>query len=189
MSDPGLSHRLRQRSRRSGFMIGVSMLLTIAMCAIGFTVLYTALDAFTSDFISSTDETPTIQAEVAAPDTSNADPADEPTAASVEPTTPPDPAQPQQAQPTATIAATQRANDGEFDPDFQIASDVTINLREGPSTATNILEGLPPATPLEYLDEDAPTDNPSDGERWMQFETEDGLVGWVREIDVTEYVP
>jgi cytoskeletal protein RodZ len=191
MSDPGLSHRLRQRSRRSGFMIGVSMLLTIAMCAIGFTVLYTALDAFTADFISSTDETPTVEAQVAQPDTSNANenPAEEPPADPAQPTTPPEPAQQEQPQPTATVAPTAGADDGEFNPDFQIASDVTINLREGPSTATNILEGLPPATPLEYLDEDAPTDNPSDGERWMQFETEDGLVGWVREIDVTEYEP
>ena len=190
MSDPGLSHRLRQRSRRSGFMIGMSMLLTIALCAVGFTVLYTALDAFTSDFISSSDETPTIEAQVAAPDTNNPQAnVAEPTAPPAEATTPPDQAQPEEAQPTATVAATREANDGEFDPDFQIASDLTINLREGPSTATDILDGLPPATPLEYLDEDAPTDSPEDGERWMKFETENGLVGWVREIDVTEYEP
>ena len=79
--------------------------------------------------------------------------------------------------------------DDEFNPDFQIAANTTINFRDGPSTATDILEGLPPATPLEYLDEDAPTDDPADGERWMRFETEEGLVGWVREIDVTEYEP
>lgn len=188
MSDPGLSHRLRQRSRRAGFMIGLSMLLTIAVCAVGFTVLYTALDAFTADFISRTDETPTIEAQAEAPDTSN--PVGDvaaPTAPPAEPTTPPEEPQPEEAQPT--VAATREANEGEFDPDFQIASDLTINLREGPSTATSILDGLPPATPLEYLDEDAPTDNPSDGERWMKFETENGLVGWVREIDVTEYEP
>jgi hypothetical protein len=169
-------------------MIGLSMLLTIAVCAIGFTVLYTALDAFTSDFISSTDETPTIEAQAAAPDANN--PVGDvaaPTAPPAEPTTPPDAAQPEEAQPT--VAATREANEGGFDPDFQIASDLTINLREGPSTATSILDGLPPATPLEYLDEDAPTDNSSDGERWMKFETENGLVGWVREIDVTEYEP
>lgn len=172
-------------------MIGVSMLLTIALCAVGFTVLYTALDAFTSDFISKTDETPTIQAQVAQQNTdanANTGAGDQPTPAAADPTSPPQ----QQADapdPTATAASTEEANDGEFDPDYQIASDVTINLREGPSTATSILDGLPPDTPLEYLDEDAPTDNPGDGERWMKFETEDGLVGWVREIDVTEYVP
>jgi hypothetical protein len=171
-------------------MIGVSMLLTIALCAVGFTVLYTALDAFTADFISKTDETPTIQAQVAQqdpPDTGSTGGGAQPTPAAAVPTSPPQ--QQDAPEATATVAPTSGANDGEFDPDYQIASDVTINLREGPSTATSILEGLPPDTPLEYLDEDAPTDNPGDGERWMKFETEDGLVGWVREIDVTEYVP
>lgn len=171
-------------------MIGLSMLLTIAVCAVGFTVLYTALDAFTSDFISDTDETPTIEVETVAPDTAgNADQNVEATAPPAEATTPPDQGQQQPEQPTATTAATSDANDGEFEPDYQIAANTTINFRDGPSTATDILEGLPPATPLEYLDEDAPTDDPADGERWMQFETEDGLVGWVREIDVSEYEP
>lgn len=190
MSDPGLSHRLRQRSRRSGFMIGLSMLLTIALCAVGFTVLYTALDAFTSDFVSRSDETPTIEAVEAAPDTTNdpAPPANaEETEPPVEATTPPEQAQQEQDQPTATAGSDE--DDDEFNPDFQIAANTTINFRDGPSTATDILEGLPPATPLEYLDEDAPTDDPADGERWMRFETEEGLVGWVREIDVTEYEP
>ncbi len=192
MSDPGLSHRLRQRSRRAGFMIGLSMLLTIALCAVGFTVLYTALDAFTSDFISQTDETPTIEVEAVEPDTAgNTDPNAEATQPPAEATTPPEqaPQDQNEEQPTATTAATSQANDAEFDPDYQIAANTTINFRDGPSTATDILDGLPPATPLEYLDEDAPTDDPADGERWMKFETEDGLIGWVREIDVTEYEP
>jgi cytoskeletal protein RodZ len=190
MSDPGLSHRLRQRSRRAGFMIGVSMLLTIALCALGFTVLYTALDDFTTDFISKTDETPTVEVEVAQHDTSSTSNTTENQAPAQPKATAP--AQQQQQDtpaPTATVAATASADSGGFKPDYQIASDVTINLREGPSTATSILDGLPPDTPLEYLNEDEPTDNPGDGERWMKFETEDGLVGWVREIDVTEYVP
>jgi hypothetical protein len=176
-------------------MIGVSMILTIAVCALGFTVLYTALDGFTSDFISQSDETPTEAPQVAQqdPNQNTEQETDTPAAqpqqqqATQAPETQQQPQQ-QDPQPTAT-ATGGSANDGEFTPDYQIGSDVTINLREGPSTATSILEGLPPATPLEYLDEDEPTDDPSDGERWMKFETEDGLVGWVREIDVTEYEP
>jgi hypothetical protein len=171
-------------------MIGVSMLLTIALCAVGFTLLYTALDAFTSDFISKTDETPTIEAEVAqqsAPNTGGN--GVNPTPRAAEATSAPQQAAADTPAPSATVQATPPPNDGEFTPDYQIASDVTINLREGPSTATSILDGLPPATPLEYLNEDAPTDNPGDGDRWMKFETEDGLVGWVREIDVTAYKP
>lgn len=173
-------------------MIGLSMLLTIALCAIGFTILYTALDAFTSDFISKTDETPTIAVEAAALDTGdNTEQEPQATQPPAEATQPPEQAdEGQNAQnPTATTAATSQAGDGEFDPDYQIAANTTINFRDGPSTATDILDGLPPATPLEYLDEDAPTDDPEDGERWMKFETEDGLIGWVREIDVSEYEP
>lgn len=185
MSDPGLSHRLRQRSRRSGFMIGVSMILTIALCAIGFTVLYTALDAFTSDFVSSTDDTPTVAPQVAQqqPASSNQNAGDQQAAA----TSPPNSQQP--TAPTATVAPTRDASSNTFNPDYQIDAGQTVNFREGPSTATGILDGLPPATPLMYLDEDAPTDDPADGERWMKFETEDGQVGWVREVDVTDYVP
>ena len=196
MSDPGLSHRLRQRSRRAGFMIGVSMILTIALCAIGFTVFYTALDGFTSDFISETEEVPTEAPQVAQDTTEQ--PAEAP-AEQPQPTEPPaerQPAEqqaPEQPQPTEASAPTPTeeggADDGDFTPDYQIGSDATVNLREGPSTATSILDGLPPATPLEYLDEDAPTDSPEDGERWMKFVTEDGMEGWIREIDVTEYEP
>jgi hypothetical protein len=169
-------------------MIGVSMILTIALCAIGFTVLYTALDGLTSDFISQTDETPTEPAEVVAEvagqsaDTSGAPPATEA----------PQPAEQQQPEgesPTPTPSPEgDTAEDGDFNPDFQIVdAGSRINFREGPSTATGILDTLDPGTPLEYLNEEAPTDSAADGERWMRFATEDGLEGWVREIDVVEF--
>jgi hypothetical protein len=165
-------------------MIGVSMLLTIALCAVVFTVIYTALDGFTRDFITQTDETPTVVAE-APQDPGNQPAATEPPAAATEPPAE-QPAQQEQqaAAPTPTAEPEDTAADGEFNPDFEIASDVRINLREGPSTATSILVSLDPGTQLEYLDQEAPTDSPADGERWMFFATEDGLEGWVREIDV-----
>src|SRR5690606_877165 len=117
--------------------------------------------------------------------------------AAAEPTTPPQAPQADTPEPTATPALTEDADEQGFDPAYQIDAGSTVNLRQGPWTATSIIDRLPPATavaypratPLEYLNEDAPTDSPGDGERWMKFETEDGLVGWVREIDVTEYVP
>jgi hypothetical protein len=174
-------------------MIGVSMILTIALCAVGFTVLYTALDGFTSDFVSETEEAPTVPAQVAQESTAQpteppveqpeaTQPAEQPAEA---PAQNPQPTQP--AAPTATAAS--GTDDGEFSPDYQIDGGATVNLREGPSTGTSILDGLPPATPLEYLDEEAPTDNPEDGERWMKFVTEDGMEGWIREIDVAVYEP
>lgn len=196
MSDPALTHRLRQRSRRAGLMIGFSMLLTIALCAAGFTVIYTALDGFTSDFVSGSDVTPTQPGEVAAQSdgqpmpaattapasngTQNQDNADdqaEPTAAPTEP-----------ANEDETPAPTATEEDDAFNPDFQ-SGRVSINLREGPSTSNSVVEVLPPATPLEYLDEDAPTDGPEDGNRWMKFSTEDGAEGWIREIDSEPYQP
>ncbi len=183
MTDPGLSHRLRQRSRRAGFMIGISMILTIAVCAVGFTVLYTALDGFTSDFISRTDEEPT-EAPQIAQDTnaqqSNDEPADSP---------PEQPTQQVNEDPPAedpTPTPEPEDPDG-FNPDFAIEDGGSrINFREGPSTATGILDTLDPGTPLQYLNEDAPTDDDADGDRWMRFVTEDGVEGWVREIDVRE---
>jgi hypothetical protein len=42
---------------------------------------------------------------------------------------------------------------------------------------------------LQYLGEDAPTTDPSDGNRWMKFRTENGDEGWVREIDTDAYQP
>ena len=194
MSDPGLSHRLRQRSRRAGFMIGLSMVLTIALCAVGFTVIYTALDGFTSDFVSQTDVTPTEVEQVAEQDTGG--PAVPPTAASesggqtTNENTAEEPAPTPTAPPDDGTDAPEESeeNASGFNPDYQLGS-VTVNLRSGPSTSNSIITALPPSTPLEYLDEDAPTDSPSDGERWMRFVTEDGVEGWIREIDVTSYEP
>lgn len=192
MSDPGLSHRLRQRSRRAGFMIGLSMILTIVLCAVGFTVIYTALDGFTTDFVSSQENDD--EGDVTSTDVEQIT---EDVSASTEdpPETQPDsgeqPAnnEAEDSAPTPTPSPeAEEEDDGDFDPDYQVGP-VTVNLREGPSTSTGIVNGLPPATPLQYLGEDAPTQSPSDGERWMRFVTEDGLEGWIREIDVTEYVP
>ncbi len=187
MSDPGLTHRLRQRSRRAGIMIGVSMVLTIALCAAGFTIIYSALDGFTTDFISKTEPEPTVVAQ--APEQGGDNAVVTPTAAASGGT---GQQQAQQTDPTPTPKPTQAPtsapDENAFTPDYQVGP-VTVNLRSGPSTADSIVNGLPPATPLQYLDEDAPTDDPEDGERWMRFMTEDGLEGWIREIDVTEYEP
>ena len=190
MSDPGLSHRLRQRSRRAGIMIGLSMILTIALCAVGFTVIYTALDGFTSDFVSSQDNdtevTPTDVGQIAEGITNSTnDDGDE--GGTEEQTDEQLPAENnQQPEPTLTPEPEPEPTEEEdgFDPDFQVGS-VTVNLREGPSTDTGIVNGLPPATPLQYLGEDATTD----GEDWMRFVTEDGQEGWILEVLVTEFEP
>lgn len=91
------------------------------------------------------------------------------------------------AAPSADTTTTPAADD--FEPTHQIGAAQSVNFRAGPSTGDSIIEALSPATPLQYLDEDAPTTNPSDGDRWMRFRTEDGQEGWVREIDTTTYQP
>ena len=203
MSDPGLTYRLRQRSRRAGLMIGISMVLTIALCAVGFTVIYTALEGFTSDFVSQTEVVPT-EPEIIAesdPDDASAPPAeslaqtqdntdgDQNDAGPEESESNPVIVEGDDPEPTPIVVEgdeSDESDEGDFDPDYQLQG-VTVNLRSGPSTSTSIVTALPPSTPLEYLNEDAPTDSPADGDRWMMFETEDGLEGWIREIDVTDY--
>ena len=51
MTDPGLNNRLRQRSRRAGLMVGVTMALTIFICVGGFAAIYAGLVPFLSDVV------------------------------------------------------------------------------------------------------------------------------------------
>lgn len=166
-------------------MIGISMALTIAVCVGSFSVIYASLDTFVGDFISRgvpTDAAPTQPpAQVAGavvPTEAPAPPA--PTQASApEPTPPP-------------VATTAPATQPTFAPDYQSRS-YTLNLRSEPSAEggdATIVTVLPPSSPLQYLNEEAPTANPArDGNRWMRFRTENGQEGWLRELDTEPYQP
>ncbi len=185
MTDPGLNQRLRQRSRRAGVMIGISMALTIAVCVGSFSVIYASLNDFFGDFVSRGEtiaavRTPTpAQDEPAEEQASNAEP---------RPTEAPAPTPEPTEEPTPAPTPTEESD--EFDPDYQISGAGSVNLRAGPGTNFEVVTALPLETPLQYLNEDAPTEDPAeDGERWMKFRTEDGQEGWIREIDVAEYVP
>ena len=194
MTDRGLNNRLRQRSRRAGIMIGISMALTIMVCVASFSVIYSALDRFTTDFISDDDPT-TVAEEIPAPgQTSQQDPTepventdqndnDGEEQAEEEPTSTTQPSD-NQIEPQATSEA--------FSPDYQIDSNQSINLRSGPGTNNDIVTTLTIAQPLQYLGQSEESDNPgrdglAPGQVWMQFRTEDGDVGWVREVDVAAY--
>ncbi|MGH2558589.1 MAG: SH3 domain-containing protein, partial [Thermomicrobiales bacterium] len=86
--------------------------------------------------------------------------------------------------PNATVEATV-ATTPEFTPTHRSNAHMQVNLRSGPSTDSRIVTTLSIAQPLHYLEEDAPTEDPArDGPRWMKFRTENGDIGWVREIDV-----
>jgi hypothetical protein len=187
MTDPGLNQRLRQRSRRAGFMIGLSMALTIAVCVGGFSFLYAAMDSTFADFI--THEVPTAVIPTAPPTQEQVAQQSKP-----EPTKP---ANPQAPTPTSTSSTTSQADStpasGEFKPDYQTTSNAQLNFRSEPSTeggASTVIELLDFNTPLMFLNKTSPPTTSEDGEAgWMQFRLEDGTEGWLRAIDVETYSP
>lgn len=194
MTDPGLNHRLRQRSRRAGVMIGVSMALTIALCVAGFSVIYASLDEVLGDFVSRDRPTARVEEPIAGTQIAAQDPASTQPAAGQAETTPPPTVPPTEA-PEPTVPPTEppaTPPEEAFRPDYQTSSQYSLNLRSEPSSdggQSTVVAVLPPASPLQYQNQDQPTDNPQDGDRWMMFVTEDGDEGWIREIDVEPYEP
>lgn len=162
-------------------MVGISMFLAIAICIFGAALLFAALSRPFSDLIP-----------VTAPGV-NATQQQTPAAGDLQTqSTAPTPAPVIAAQPTAAASqetppvATETAA---FEADYQISAGQSVNFRAGPSTSDAIIMAVPPETPLQFLDEEEPTANPSDGSRWMKFRTESGEEGWIREIDTEPYQP
>ena len=179
MTESGLSTRLRQQSRRAGLMVGITMVLAIAICIFGAAGLFAWLSRPFSDLIPVV--APAAQVRQAA---EPAEPAGEqPAAEEPEIAAQTDPTQPAPAAPTNAPST------DDFEPTHQIGAGQSVNFRSGPSTTDPIIVALPPDTPLQYLNEDAPTENPSDGDRWMKFRNEAGDEGWIREIDTEPYQP
>jgi hypothetical protein len=179
MTDSGLSTRLRQQSRRAGLMVGITMVLAIAICIFGAAGLFAWLSRPFSDLIPMV--APAAQVQQAAQPTEPSDQqpvGEEPAIAA--------PAEPTQSAPAAP---TNSPTADDFEPTHQIGAGQSVNFRSGPSTTDPIIVALPPDTPLQYLNEDAPTENPSDGDRWMRFRNEAGDEGWIREIDTEAYQP
>jgi hypothetical protein len=157
-------------------MVGISMVLTIAICIFGAAGLFAWLSRPFSDLVPMS--APAAEAPLDQPTTSAPPPTSIPTVA-------PQPTVGQASAGAPAAPATTQA----FNPTHQIRSDVSVNFRAGPSTSDAIIIALSPATPLQYLGEEAPTSNPSDGDRWMKFRSEAGQEGWVREIDTEPYQP
>ena len=179
MTDSGLSTRLRQQSRRAGLMVGITMVLAIAICIFGAAGLFAWLSRPFSDLIPMVAPAAQVQQAAQPTEPSDQQPAgEEPAIAAPAELTQPAPAAPTNS-PTAD----------DFEPTHQIGAGQSVNFRSGPSTTDPIIVALPPDTPLQYLNEDAPTENPSDGDRWMRFRNEAGDEGWIREIDTEAYQP
>jgi hypothetical protein len=154
-------------------MVGLSMAVTIGICIGGFAVVYAGLAPYLTDLVPlampTATRAPARGGEVARTERT---PTPRPTATEAEPT----PAPPVEPTPTSTT----------FAPTHQISAGESVNLRPDPSTLNPAIVALPNGTLLQFLNEDAPSD---DGLRWMRFQTEDDQVGWVREIDVSPYQP
>ena len=179
MTDSGLSTRLRQQSRRAGLMVGITMVLAIAICIFGAAGLFAWLSRPFSDLIPVVAPAAQVQQATEPDEPPEQQPAGEEPAIEVQT----EPTQPAPAEPTVSPTAE------DFQPTHQIASGQSVNFRTGPSVADSVIIALPPATPLQYLNEDAPTSGPNEGDRWMRFRTEDDQEGWVLEFLTEPYQP
>lgn len=189
MPRSGLSKRLQQQSRRSGFAVGLSMVVAIAICFAAFTWIYVQLEPWVQDFAGAEEAPPTATARPAAD--SQDDAGDEGDAAPV-PTETPVPEVEQEAESEAPEAEIEERPTDEpddvFEPDYVVSAGEDVNFR---SEATNAAGGasvivvIPNGTPLQATGETAPADTPDNGP-WIQFELEDGTVGWLREVDVSQ---
>ncbi|MCO5219530.1 MAG: SH3 domain-containing protein [Thermomicrobiales bacterium] len=186
MTDSGLNQRLRQRSRRSGLMIGVSMALTLMVCVGAFTIIFARLEPIVSDFVG--------QGDIVLP--------------TPVPTQPPVPTEPPVAteppaegEETPTSGGDNQTNSNgsispnAFVPDFQTDAGRSVNLRPGPGISSGEpIVAVPNGAPLMFLGDEEQTSDPTADDMnpdqvWMRFRTQDGEEGWIREIDVIEYQP
>ena len=172
MSDPGLSNRLRQHSRRSGLVVGLTMAIAIALGILASAWLFGRIEPYVSDFTGYEQNTPIPAVAEARGGDPTATPADAAATEAPEPTTAP--TEPTLA-PAATGTATAFTQTHESNPDF------TVNFRPGPSIDSgDPVATLDPGTPLQYLDEQTTGD---DGSIWLRMKTQNGVEGWLREVD------
>lgn len=195
---PGLEHRLGSRSRRSGLMIGVSIMTAIGILLGGFTLIFAVLDPLVSDFVGPLAQpTQVVPGEALAARASSGDSAGGSAAPTAEPvSTAPAAAPPTESAtaptPTPTAEATPPAD--AFTPDYRVSAQQRINFREGPGVNSPAIAGIEPGTELQSLDESRETENPaadrlSPGGEWLRFRLEDGREGWIREVDVAPINP
>jgi hypothetical protein len=185
MSAPGLDKRLNQHARRAGLMVGLSMALTIALCIGSFVWIYAKVDPLARDFVDQSTVPPTRPAAASTGDEDDADNAadnantnDDDNSGEIEE---PDPTE--EPEPTATSRA--------FDPTHRMIAQVPVNLRPGPGVNSgDPITTIPPGAELQYLNNsDTGPDSSGEELNWLEFRTEDGEEGWIREVDVEPINP
>jgi cytoskeletal protein RodZ len=180
MTNSGLTSRLRQQSRRTGFAVGMAMAVTILLCVGGFVVIYAQVDPLTRDFIAApATETPTEEPRSADSAESQPNNQDQQDAQASTGTAEDQPAQP---TPTSTPEEAQEptSTPETFTPTHISNTQQGVNFRAGPGTDADIITTLEASTPLRATGQQGTGD---DGLVWLEFETEDGTIGWIREID------
>jgi hypothetical protein len=171
MTNSGLTNRLRQQSRKSGFAVGVAMAATILLCVAGFVVIYARVDPLTRDFIGSPATATTTREMGASDGGSNAD-ADDDNGSTAAPTRTPTSEPTEEPEPTATEEG--------FVPTHLSNTSDSVNFRSGPGTDFAVITSIGAGTPLRATGESGVA---GDGLTWLEFELENGSVGWIREID------
>lgn len=174
MTDPGLTNRLRQHSRRSGLAVGLTMAAAIALCILSSAWLFGRIEPYVSDFTGYEQRT-------AVPAVAEASEGDQTPAPQSTQTPSSDQAAPTQAADAPTVAPVTTSAAAAFRETHQSNPDFSVNFRPGPSIDSgDPVATLDPGTPLQYLDEQTTGD---DGSIWLRMKTEDGIEGWLREVD------
>lgn len=167
----GLNERLRQHTRRSGMLIGVSMAVAMALAVGAFIWIFFRLDPLLSDF-TGRPSMPSGSPIAGIATRAGATPSRTATGTPRGPAQLPTPTALSEPSPTPTpptFAATHLVTD----------TGQPVNLRAGPSATAARLTVLPPGTRLTYLGEEERVDDVT----WWKFQTERGDIGWVRSID------
>ena len=191
----GLNERLRQHSRQSGMLVGVSMAGVIALTIGAFVWIFFRIDPYLTDF---TGRTGAVRASpiaalggsvIARPGASPPgargtppSPAPAIAAATATPpaTPPPVPALPPAPTPTALAAPSPTATPGFVATHQVVDFGERVNLRAGPTASSGRIQLLPPGSKLKFLNEQEQAGDVL----WMKFQTERGDVGWIRNLDV-----
>lgn len=176
-------------------MVGLSMALTIAVCIGSFVWIYAQVEPFTRDFVDAATVAPT-PASQAQEQEQEPEEEEEPANPEENATETPEPVEEEEPEPASGSDEIVPVEDepeptptpaDQFEATHRVSSEVTINFRPGPGVNSGAPVGtLAPGTELQYLNESQASQDPeSDGDtEWLRFRTQDGLEGWIRQIDV-----